>query len=121
MNDLPTSGTPEPSSSSDAQTITELRASIESLRGVFQVLALSGIVISATLLAFLYKEVSMVRRQGNELMAYINEYQTNLAPKIELVRTNLQTFAKSNASIEPLVKKYFSTNTPAATTAPAKP
>lgn len=119
MNDLPTSGTPDPIRSTEAQTISELRASIESLRGVFQVLALSGIVISATLLAFLYKEVSTVRRQGNELMVYLNEYQTNLAPKIELARTNLQAFAKSNASIEPLVKKYFSTNTPA--TPPAAP
>src|SRR5213595_3101262 len=82
--------------SSDTQTISEIRSAVESLRGVFQVVALSGIVLSATLLLFLYKEVSVARRQNLELMGYINDHNTNLVPRIEMSRTNLEAFAKTN-------------------------
>jgi hypothetical protein len=103
---------------SDPQTTTEIRAAIESLRGVFQVVALSGIVLSATLLTFLYKEVSVVRRQNNELIGYLNDFNTNVVSKIESARTNLPTFAKTNPTIDPIIKKYFATNAPAKTPPP---
>ena len=105
--------------SSDAQMLTEIRGAIQSLRGVFQVVALSGIVLSCTVLAFLYKEVSVVRRQNDELRGYVIEYNTNVAPKIDMARSNLIVFARTNPTIMPLLKKYFPTNAPA--TAPKKP
>jgi hypothetical protein len=107
MNDPETPITPGPNTSSDAQTIHEMRGAIESLRGVFQVVALSGIVLSATVMMYLYQQVSIVRRQNDELITYINDFNTNVVPKVEMARTNLQAFAKTNASLEPLVKKYF--------------
>jgi hypothetical protein len=111
---------PTPSApATDAQTVAEMRNAIESLRGVFQVVCLSGIVLSGTVLAFLYKEVSVVKRQNDELTAYIVEYNTNVAPKIEMARSNLLIFARTNPTIVPILKKYFPTNTPVA--APTKP
>ena len=112
MNDSEIPNSPTPTTAPDAQTTNEFRAAIESLRGVFQVVALSGIVLSATLLAYLYKEVSIVKRQNTELLGYINDFDKNLGPKIEAARTNLPAFAKTNPTIEPIIKKYFATNTP---------
>ena len=122
MNDPESPISPASSPSSDSQTIYEMRGAIESLRGVFQVVALSGIVLSATVMMYLYQQVSVVRRQNDELIAYINDFQTNIYPKFEMSRTNLQEFAKSNATIVPLINKYFPpTNaTPFART-PSKP
>ncbi|HEY6228880.1 MAG TPA: hypothetical protein VI282_17300 [Verrucomicrobiae bacterium] len=117
MNDPESPISPASSPSSDSQTIYEMRGAIESLRGVFQVVALSGIVLSATVMMYLYQQVSVVRRQNDELIAYINEFNTNVVPRVEMARTNLQVFAKTNASIEPLVRKYF----PPTNAAPSKP
>jgi hypothetical protein len=122
MNDPETPITPTPNSASDLQTINEIRGAIESLRGVFQVVALSGIVLSATVMMYLYQQVSLVRRQNDELNAYINDFQTNLHPKVEIARTNLQAFAKSNATIVPLINKYFPpTNAAPFARSPSKP
>jgi hypothetical protein len=99
--------------SPDAQTLSEIRGAIESLRGVFQVVALSGIVLSCTILAYLYKEVSVIQRQNNELRSNVMEYNTNVAPKIGMARTNLEAFSRTNPTFVPLLKKYFPTNAPA--------
>jgi hypothetical protein len=116
--DIPSS---VPSSPRETPTNEELRGAIETLRGVFQVAALSGIVLSAALFLFLYKEVSVVRRQNSELATYIIDYNTNVAPKIEMSRTNLEAFARTNPSIVPILKKYFPSNAPAASTPASKP
>jgi len=102
-----------PTSSSDAQTLSEIRSAIESLRGVFQVVALSGIVLSCTILAFLYKQVSVIQRQNTEMRNVVLDYNTNVAPKIEMARTNLETFARTNPNFVPVLRKYFpTTNAP---------
>ena len=105
---------------SDAQTLNEMRAAIESLRGVFQVVALSGIALSCTLLLFFYREVKQVRRQTTELKAYITEYNTNVWPKVDVARTNLEAFARTNPTFVPIYRKYFATNAPGTNAAPAK-
>ena len=103
------------------KSLSAFRAAIDSLRGVFQVVALSGIVLSATLLTFLYKEVSVVRRQNNELIVYLNDFNTNVVSKIESARTNLPAYAKTNPTIDPIIKKYFATNAPDKTPPPPPP
>src|SRR5687768_17208792 len=110
-----------PNSGSDAQTLSEMRGAIESLRGVFQVVALSGIALSCTLLLFFYWQLKMVRRQNHEFKAFISEYNTNVWPKVDVARTNLEAFARTNASLMPLYRKYFSTNSGGTNPAPAKP
>ena len=105
---------------SDAQTLNEMRAAIDSLRGVFQVVALSGIALSCTLLLFFYREVKQVRRQNTELKAFVNEYNTNVWPKVDVARTNLEAFARTNANFTPIFRKYFSTNAVGTNPAPAK-
>jgi hypothetical protein len=118
MSDSLTPENASPTTSSDAQTISEMRAAIESLRGVFQVVALSGIVLSATFLMYFYRQVSAARRQNDDLKAYIIDYNTNILPKIEMSRTNLEAFAKSNPTVLPILRKYFATNAPASTPPP---
>lgn len=111
---------PSSNTSSDAQLLNEIRGAVESLRGVFQVAALSGIVLSCTIGLFFYREVRSVRRQNDEFKAFITDYNTNLLPKLDVARTNLEAFALTNSTFVPLYKKYFSTNA-AATNAAPKP
>ena len=105
---------------SDAQTLNEMRAAIESLRGVFQVVALSGIALSCTMFFFFYREGLQARRQNTELKAFVNEYNTNVWPKVDIARTNLEAFAKTNPTFVPIFRKYFSTNAGGTNPAPAK-
>lgn len=110
-----------PNTSSDAQTIAQLRSAVESLRGVFQVMALSGIVLSCTIFLFFYRETKSIRRQNDEFMVVIREFETNVNPKIEMARTNLEAFARTNPTFVPVYKKYFSTNAANTNAAPPKP
>jgi hypothetical protein len=112
---------PNSGGGSDAEMLNEMRSAIEALRGVFQVVALSGIALSCTLLLFFYREVKQVRRQNTELKAFVNEYNTNVWPKVDIARTNLEAFAKTNPTFVPIYRKYFSTNTGGTNPAPAKP
>ena len=97
----------------DAQTLDEMRRAIESLRGVFQVVALAGIALSCTLFLFFYREVKQVRRQNDELAAFVGDYNTNVLPKVDMARTNLEAFARTNATFQPIYRKYFTTNSAA--------
>jgi hypothetical protein len=110
-----------PNPSSDAQTIAELRSAVDSLRGVFQVIALSGIVLSCTIFLFFFRETKSIRRQNDEFRVVINEFDTNVLPKIEMARTNLEAFARTNATFVPIYKKYFATNSPDTKAAAPKP
>ncbi|HUS37646.1 MAG TPA: hypothetical protein VM680_20020 [Verrucomicrobiae bacterium] len=110
-----------PNPSSDAQTIAELRSAVDSLRGVFQVVALSGIVLSCTIFLFFFRETKSIRRQNDEFRVVINEFDTNVLPKIEMARTNLEAFARTNPTFVPIYKKYFPTNAPDTKTAAPKP
>ena len=110
-----------PTPSSDAQTIAELRSAVDSLRGVFQVVALSGIVLSCTIFLFFFRETKSIRRQNDEFQVVINEFQTNVQPKIEMARTNLEAFARTNPTFVPIYKKYFTTNAPDAKPPAPKP
>lgn len=110
-----------PNTDSDAQTLREMRAAIESLRGVFQVVALSGIALSCTLLLFFYREVKTARRQNDEFKTFIADYNTNVLPKVEMSRTNLEAFARTNPTLIPLYRKYFSTNAASTNAAAPKP
>ena len=112
---------PNPNTTSDAQLLSEMRAAIESLRGVFQVAALSGIVLSCTLGLFFYREVRTARRQNDEFKAFVTEYNTNVLPKLDAVRTNLEAFSRTNASFAPIYRKYFATNSAATNAGPARP
>jgi hypothetical protein len=111
---------PNPNTASDAQLLNEIRAAVESLRGVFQVAALSGIVLSCTLLLYFYRETRLVGRQNAEFKAFIADYNANTMPKLDAARTNLQVFARTNPTFVPIFNKYFATNS-AATNAAPKP
>lgn len=110
-----------PNTSSDAQTIAELRSAVESLRGVFQVIALSGIVLSCTIFLFFYRETKSIRRQNDEFMVVINDFEKNVNPKIETARTTFEAFARTNATFVPIYKKYFGTNAANTNAATPKP
>ncbi|MGZ5546210.1 MAG: hypothetical protein ACXWIU_16205, partial [Limisphaerales bacterium] len=71
------------------------------------------IVLSFTILAYLYKQTAVIQRQNFEMTTVALDYNTNVAPKIEMARTNLEAFARTNPSFLPVLRKYFpTTNAP---------
>jgi hypothetical protein len=94
----------------EPKTVSDLRAAHESLRTMFQLSILCGIVLSASVFVLVYKQVASNQRQAFELQSIINEHQTNWAPKVEIARTNLAAFARENPSLAPILQKYFPSN-----------
>jgi hypothetical protein len=102
-----------PTGAADTQALADVRRALDSLRTMFHLAALCGIVLSAVIYAFLYKEVKGLSRQNEDLRAYVQDFDANMAPKIRMAETNLAVFARTNPSFAPLFRKYFSTNAPA--------
>ena len=104
---------------SQTEALLELKRAVISLRNLFHFSTLCGIALSATLFVLLLKQVSVLRRQNNEMVTYINDYNKNFVPMVDNIHTNLVEFARSNPTVNPLVQKYFSTNSaPAARPTP---
>jgi hypothetical protein len=105
--------TPEtPNGPRDGQEIAEIRQAVESLRTMFHLSALCGIVVGVSLYLFLHKQTANVQRGNDELRGYVEDYNTNFVPKVEIMRTNLEAFAKTHATLAPLLDKYFPAKPP---------
>lgn len=94
-------------------TLETLAQSYQSLRMAFNVsLVLVG-VLSASLSIFFIRELSIARRQTNELNSSIAEYERTAVPLLEDFRTKLQAFTASHPDFAPIYAKYFGgTNVP---------
>ncbi|MEW6157275.1 MAG: hypothetical protein AB1813_07570 [Verrucomicrobiota bacterium] len=102
-----------------APSLEELRASFRSLRLLLNVVLVALILLTTSVLAFLFKEQSMVQKQIVELSKFVADYEKNSVPLMEDFRTKLESFAKAHPDFRPILIKYFGTNAPAPTTQPA--
>ena len=110
MNDEPTKSAVDP--------VTELRRSHESLRTLFQLAVLCGIVLSMSVSFLVFKQVAAMRRQSLGLQTMIDDHNTNWIPRLHIARTNLEAYAIKDPTLAPIVQKYFATNQPARSTPP---
>jgi hypothetical protein len=85
----------------------DLPSAIETLRTMFHFAALCGIVLSASFYILIHKQVVGLKRQNEELASYVHDFTSNIAPKVEMTRTNLEAFGRTDPSIRPLLLKYF--------------
>ena len=116
---FPDKPAPAPASP-ERKAIIELRKAHASMQILFQLLALSCLLLTGTIFVLFFKQVSATRKQVDEAVAYIQEYNKTFAPQIELVRSELEAIAKTNQSLIPLMRRYFSTNMPKSAPTPPK-
>lgn len=102
----------------ERQLVEELRQAVFSLRTMLHISALCGIVLSATIFVVFFKEVSTLRRQNDDMAAYINEYNKSFVPLAESVRTNLVDYARFHPTLAPILQKYYATNSAPARSVP---
>lgn len=98
---------PTPGDTTMTAAPNDIRKVLESLRTMFHLAALCGIVLAAVMYVFLYKQVAGIQRQNTELNNYIQDYNTTVVPSVELARKNLQAYGQTNASFAPVFRKYF--------------
>jgi len=117
MNDSPSPPTPAPEA--PAVTLEALVQAHQSLRTALQVTLVMFVILSGALFVFFLREVSLARRQINDLTQVVAEYQKNSLPLMEDFRTKLQVFARTHPDFAPIYAKYFgSTNAAPLTQAP---
>jgi hypothetical protein len=100
----------KPAESPERKAILELKRAHFSLRTMFHLLALCSLMLTGTIFVILFQQVSLLRRQSDEMLAHINDYNRIFVPQLDSVRTNLQAFAKTNQSLNPILFRYFPTN-----------
>lgn len=112
---------PKPAESPERKALLELKRAHLSLRTMFHLLALCSLLLTGTIFVILFQQVSLLRRQMDDTTTVMNDYNNVFIPQLEAVRTNLQAFATTNPSLDPILRKYFSTNSliKPATNAPA--
>lgn len=98
---------------SESLALIELQRAHYALRTTLHMLALCGTILSATVFIYLYSEVAFLRTRNDELTALVTNYHKNFVPMAETARTNLETFARANPTLAPILQKYFGTNAPA--------
>jgi hypothetical protein len=108
----------KPVESPERKALIELKKAHLSLRTMFHLLALCSLLIAGALFVILFQQVSLLRRQSDEINLRITEYNNTVAPQLQGIHTNLEAFAATNRSLYPLLRRYFPTNTAGKTNSP---
>jgi hypothetical protein len=93
------------------------------LRSLLHAVAISMMILTGTMFIFIYREVVLIRRQTNEFLTGISEYErTNTQKLIEQLQVKLGEYARQHPDFVPLYARYFGTNgpSPAALGTPVK-
>jgi hypothetical protein len=112
---FPEAEKPATTESPERKALIELRKAHGNLRTLFHVLALSCLMLTATLFAIIFKQVSLLRRDLDEMTAVVNDYNKVFVPQLDSVRVNLEAYAKTNESFTPILRRYFPPNAPKGT------
>ncbi len=99
-------------------TVNELQESLRYLRNLFHIAMIGVIVLSCSFSLYLFKQISMLRRQAADMEAFVTDYETNTRPRIETFVNELTQFAKANPDFSPILNKYLQQGTPATGTPP---
>jgi hypothetical protein len=106
---------PEPEKAAAAESperkaLIELRKAHSGLRTQFHIMALSCVMLTATLFVIILKQVSLLRRDRDEMGAVVNDYNKVFVPQLEMVRVNLEAYGKTNEAFLPVLRRYFPAN-----------
>lgn len=102
------------SSSEHSSNHLEIRAELKQLRTMFQIAAVSLIILTGTVFVLIYRQVSAIRPQNEQLTIELAEFENSgTAAAIEELRVKLYTFSQQNPDFRPIYTRYFGTNQPA--------
>lgn len=101
---------PAATESLERKALLELRKAHGTLRVQFHLLALCCLMITGTLFVIIFKQVSLLRRDLDDMTAAVNDYNKVFVPQLETVRVNLEAYAKTNESFTPVLRRYFPAN-----------
>jgi hypothetical protein len=95
------------SSSTPEASLQELRQSVDSLRGLLNAALLLVIILATGLNIFLYRQVTLGRRQVADTNETLTNYEKNMRPTVVKFLTQIQAFAKANPDFAPILAKHF--------------
>lgn len=103
-----------------ATTVRNLEQGYRSLGFQFTVVLVMVTVLNLSVNVYLWKQLSMIRRQAIEMNTLVEEYERKGAPKMNDFVEKLKAFGKSNPDFNAVLSKYW-TNNPAVVMPPAAP
>lgn len=86
----------------------DLQSAIASFKAAFNVVLVMLCVLTTALTIFLFRQVSMARRQVSEASDYVLNYQSVTEPSIARFVAQLQAYAVTNRDFAPILAKYAS-------------
>jgi hypothetical protein len=83
------------------------------LRTLVHASAISLLILAGTVFIFFYRQAVGVRKNTNEMIRYIVEYEnSNASDMIAEVHRRYAEFARVHPDFEPIYRRYFGTNMP---------
>lgn len=103
-----------------AATVKNLEQGYRSLAYQLMVVLIMVTVLNISVNVFLWKQLSMIRKQAIELNTLVAEYERRGAPKMNDFVDKLKAFSKSNPDFNSVLAKYW-TNNPGVVMPPTEP
>jgi hypothetical protein len=101
-------------------TIKNLEQGFRTLGYQLMVVLVLVTILNISVNVYLWKQLSMIRRQAIEMNAIVTEYELRGAPKMNDFVEKLKTFGKANPDFNAAFSKYW-TNTPSVVMPPIAP
>ena len=118
--------TPPPPAASGAPATAPLERELKSQQTLLQVVMAVLVVVLTTASLGLFHQIRWLLTQANQLNAtaqelgrFVGEYETNVAPQMSRMFTDLRRFAESNPEFARTFAKYRIAGEPAGATNPA--
>jgi len=115
MNDLT-----NPNSSTPDATVESLERQLQSLRKLFVVALTILLVISGSIMIFLWGQKRILNSQLRDAQKFVDDYEKTTAPFIGNFVSNLNAYAKTHPDFNPILDKY-NLRLPASTLPPPTP
>jgi hypothetical protein len=118
MNDLT-----NPNSSTPDATVESLERQLQSLRKLFVIALTILLVISGSVMIFLWGQKRILNSQLRDARKFVDDYEKTTAPFLGNFVNNLNAYAKTHPDLNPILDKYnlrpAASNVPPPVAAPA--
>ena len=92
--------------SADARSIAHLTRQVRWLQTSLIATLLILVLLSTSVCLYLFRQVSLVRKELDACNLAVQEYQTKRGPFITNLVVRLQSYAQSNPDFIPILEKY---------------